>query len=70
MRTIYTTSTGNFPNVPGKITRRIDDQWLGSDDKCIARECAEQICKDRGLPPGTAVPVMISCPCPRCTPRF
>lgn len=37
---------------------------------CLAERCAENIRRQNGLPPGTPVPVLISCPCPKCTPRF
>lgn len=67
-RTIYTTSTGNFPKVPGYTADRFEKKWDG--EACLAKACADQICKERGLPPGTSVPVFISCPCPRCTPRI
>lgn len=40
------------------------------EERCLARECADELRKSRNLPAGTPVPVFISCPCPRCTPRI
>jgi hypothetical protein len=40
------------------------------EQPCLAEQCAERIRREQGLPPGTPVPVLISCPCPRCSPRY
>jgi hypothetical protein len=39
-------------------------------DHCLAKECADRICRERGLPLGSPVPVFVDCHCPRCCPRF
>ena len=39
-------------------------------EPCLTEQCAEQIRKERGLPKGSPVAVFVSCPCPRCTPRY
>lgn len=38
--------------------------------KCMAEELAREIRKERGLPSGVVVPLLISCPCERCSPRL
>ena len=46
-----------------------NEQRFEFEQPCLAEQCAEQIRRERGLPSGTPVPVHISCPCPRCSPR-
>lgn len=37
---------------------------------CLVEQCAESERKRRRLPKGTIVPVMIRCPCPKCSPKI
>lgn len=41
-----------------------------TDEVCQAERTAESIRKQRGLPSGTLVPVMIVCNCSRCRPKY
>ncbi len=51
---------------------RYHDKWieahnqLQKQEDCAAERCAEEIRKQRHLPPRAGVAVYISCPCPRC----
>ena len=69
MYIITTTTTGTstgiikiIPNLNPIVT-----QYEKQD--CLVEQCAEQIRKSQGLPPGTPIVTGISCPCPRCSPR-
>jgi len=42
------------------------DDYREEEERCLAQECVDSIIKDRNLPPGTSVPVLISCPCKKC----
>lgn len=39
-----------------------------SAQRCLAEDTRRQVVMQRGLHPDTAVPLAISCPCPKCSP--
>lgn len=57
--------------------RKKDDDWTkypisrlrkwSDGSGCAAERCAEEHRKKYGLSPGTPVPIMIVCNCPKCT---
>jgi len=40
------------------------------EQPCLAKACAKQMRKERGLPKGSPVAVYVDCPCPKCKPRY